>query len=182
MKPGGVHVNEAMFLVELRDIDTGEVIEEPDRLGRIVITTFDRLAQPCIRFDSKDIAMWGEACGCGRTFRVLKGGVQGRTDHITKVKGVLFCPAAVEDVVHNISALGDEYELIVTREKDIDKITLKFEIQSGSEQREAELTAELARQLKLKTNLNYNLECCPFGTLKRYEVKAKRFTDQRKKC
>ncbi len=180
-KPGGIHVNEGMFLLELLDLETGELIEESDRLGRIVITAFDRLAQPCIRFDSKDTAMWGEACDCGRTFRVLKGGIQGRTDHITKVKGVLFCPTAVEDVVHCMPALGNEYELIVDRDNDIDTITLKFEIAPGYEQGETELKGELARQLKLKTNLNYNLECRPFGTLKRYEVKAKRFTDMRKK-
>ncbi len=181
-KPGGLHVNEGMFLVELLDLETGKVIEEPGRLGKIVVTAFDRLAQPCIRFDSKDVAMWGDVCECGRTFRVLKGGVQGRIDHITKVKGVLFTPVAVEDVVHCIPALGNEYELIVTREHDVDKITLKFEIVPGCEQREEELKAELSRQLKLKTNLHYNLECCPFGTLKRYEVKAKRFTDLREQC
>lgn len=180
-KPGGIHVNEGMFLLELIDIETGEVIEEPGRLGKIVITAFDRIAQPCIRFDSKDVAMWGEPCECGRTFRVLKGGVQGRIDHITKVKGVLFSPVSVEEVVRSMPELGNEYELIITKKNDIDLISLNIEVINQFEYKKSEIINELARQLKLKTNLHYNIECYPFGTLQRYEVKAKRLKDMRKK-
>jgi len=180
-KPGGIHVNEGMFLLELLDIETNEPIEEPGRLGKIVITAFDRLAQPCIRFDSKDLAMWGDPCGCGRVFRVLKGGVQGRIDHISKVKGVLFSPMSVEEVVRGLPELGNEYLLTVTRENDIDKINLDVEILSGYEHSEEEIRNQLSRQLKLKTNLNYNIQCFPFGTLQRFELKAKRFNDMRYK-
>ena len=41
--------------------------------------------------------------------------------------------------------------------------------------------AELKDQLRLKTNLRYDLEICGCGTLPRYEVKAKRFKDLRRK-
>ena len=81
-------------------METGEIIEEPGRRGKMIITALDRYAQPCIRFDSKDIIEWAaEPCPCGRTFRLLKGGVIGRTDDITKVKGVLLAPTAIEEVV-----------------------------------------------------------------------------------
>ncbi len=40
---------------------------------------------------------------------------------------------------------------------------------------------ELADQLRLKTNLRYDIEICGCDTLPRYEVKAKRFKDLRKK-
>lgn len=180
-KPGGIHVNEGMFLVELFDIETGEPIEEPGKLGKIVITAFDRQAQPCIRFDSKDLGMWGKPCGCGRTFRVLKGGVQGRIDHITKVKGVLFSPVTVEEVVRSLPGLGDEYLLVVTNENDIDSIDLKVELNCGYESNESEVRRELSMLLKLKTNLNYNIECYPMGSLQRFQLKAKRFEDRRKK-
>ena len=57
-------------------------------------------AQPCIRFDVKDIIQWNAAqCDCGRTYRLLEGGVMGRADDITKVKGVLLSPTAIEEVV-----------------------------------------------------------------------------------
>ncbi len=73
----------------------------------MVITALDRMAQPCIRFDSKDVIQWDpDPCDCGRTFRLIKGGVIGRTDDITKVKGVLLSPAAVEAVVRSLAASG----------------------------------------------------------------------------
>jgi len=39
----------------------------------------------------------------------------------------------------------------------------------------------LAEQLRLKTNLRYDIEFHDYGSLPRYEVKAKRFKDLRKK-
>ena len=178
-QPGGIHVNDALFLVELVDIDTGKPIEELNRPGKIVITAFDRYAQPCIRFDSKDVSMWGEACECGRTFGLLKGGVHGRVDHITKVKGVLFSPISVEEVVRSMPQFGDEYELVVSKKGDVDVITLKVELVPQAGVTPEEIQPELDRQLRLKTNLAYKIEFHPFGSLPRYEVKAKRFKDLR---
>ncbi|MEW5922279.1 MAG: AMP-binding protein [Bacillota bacterium] len=178
-QPGGMHANEALFLVELVDIDTGKPIEELNRPGKIVITAFDRFAQPCIRFDSKDVSMWGEPCACGRSFRLLKGGVHGRVDHITKVKGVLFSPISVEEVVRGMPQFGDEYELVVSKKGDVDVITLKVELLPQAGVTPEEVQPELERQLRLKTNLAYKIEFHPFGSLPRYEIKAKRFKDLR---
>ena len=180
-QPGGLHVNEALFLVEIEDIETGESITEPGRQGKLVITAFDREAQPCIRFDSKDIAEWAdEPCPCGRTFRLIKGGVVGRIDDITKVKGVLLAPAAIEDVVRGMPELSDEYEVIVTQKGNLDDITLKVELKPGLEREQGVVEARLADQLRLKTNLRYNPEFHPYGSLPRYALKARRFKDLRK--
>ena len=122
-------MNEAFFLVEIQDTETGEYIEEPGRRGKMIITALDREAQPCVRFDSKDIIEWApEPCPCGRSFRLIKGGVVGRADDITKVKGVLLAPSAIEEVVRGMDGLADEFEVIVDKEGDIDRITLKIEI------------------------------------------------------
>jgi phenylacetate-CoA ligase len=179
-QPGGMHVNEAFFLVEIEDMQTGEPIDEPGKRGKMIITALDRHAQPCVRFDSKDIIEWApEACPCGRTFRLIKGGVVGRTDDITKVKGVLLAPSAIEEVVRNIQGLGDEYEVVVEKRGDADRITLKVELLPAAEERRDELQAELTDQLRIKTNLRYELEFHPHGTLPRYQVKARRFKDLR---
>ncbi|MGD9080827.1 MAG: phenylacetate--CoA ligase family protein [Desulfobacterales bacterium] len=181
-QPGGMHVNEALFLVEIEDVDTGEIIEEPGRRGKMVITALDRMAQPCVRFDSKDVIEWApEPCSCGRTLRLIKGGVVGRADDITKVKGVLLAPSAIEEVVRSIDGLGDEYEVIVEKAGDTDQIKLKVEILPQAESQSALIENELIDQLRLKTNLRYDIEICGSGTLPRYEVKAKRFRDLRNK-
>jgi phenylacetate-CoA ligase len=181
LQPGGMHANEALFLVEVEDIETGEIINEPGRQGKMIITAFDRQAMPCIRFDSKDIIEWApEPCPCGRTFRLVKGGVIGRVDDITKVKGVLLAPSAIEEVVREIEGLGEEYEVVVDKEEDVDRITLKMELLPGKEGLRDDIENILMDQLRLKTNLRYNLEFYDYGTLPRYEVKARRFKDLRK--
>lgn len=181
-QPGGLHVNEALFLVEIEDLETGQIIEEPGRKGKMVITALDRFAQPCIRFDSKDIIQWDTApCRCGRTFRLIRGGVLARADDITKVKGVLLAPGAIEEVVRGIDGLGDEYEVVVYRLGETDRIKLKVELLPEALDRQNEITVVLKDQLRLKTNLAYRIEFYDFGKLPRYDVKAKRFKDLRKK-
>jgi phenylacetate-CoA ligase len=177
----GLHVNEAMFLVEIEDVETGEIIDEPMKNGKMIVTAFDRLGKPCIRFDSKDVIRWADyECSCGRTFRIIDGGVVGRADDITKVKGVLLAPTAIEEVVRSFRELSDEYEVLVTKKGDIDDIALRIEIQPGLEGQQESILARLKDELRVKTNLGYKIEVCPCGSLPRYEVKAKRFKDMRK--
>jgi len=176
----GLHVNEALFLIENEDIDTAKLITEPNRKGKMVITNLNRVGQPCIRFDSKDIIEWSsEKCDCGRTFRLLKGGVTGRIDDLTKVKGVLLAPSSIEEVVRGIQGLSDEYEVIVTKSGDIDVITLKVELLSEYENKEDTVKNQLVEQLRVQTNLGYELEFHKPNSLPRYDLKARRFKDLR---
>ena len=180
-QPGGQHVNEALFLVEIEDLETGEIITDPGKEGKMVITALDRIGKPGIRFDSKDVIRWADYdCDCGRTFRLIDGGVVGRADDITKVKGVLLAPTAIEEVVRSIPELSDEYEVLVSKKGDVDSILLKIEILPGKEGEQESILFRLKDQLRVKTNLGYKIEVHPYGSLPRYEVKAKRFKDLRK--
>jgi phenylacetate-CoA ligase len=179
-QPKGMHVNEAFFLVEIEDRETGKIISGPGKKGKMIITALDRYAQPCIRFDSKDIIEWAEdPCPCGRTFGLIKGGVIGRADDITKVKGVLLAPTAIEEVVRGIDGLAHEYEVIVDKVGDVDRISLKVELLTGAQEQKDTIEARLRDQLRLKTNLGYKIEFHKHGTLPRYDVKARRFRDLR---
>jgi phenylacetate-CoA ligase len=92
-----------------------------------------------------------------------------------------FSQTAIEEVVRSISDLGDEYEVLVTKKGDLDDILLKVELLPGKAGDEKNALTHLKDQLRLKTNLGYRLEVHPYGSLPRYELKAKRFKDQRKK-
>ncbi len=176
----GLHVNEGLFLVEIEDVDTGEPITKPGKRGKMVVTTFNRMAQPCIRFDVKDIIEWhDQKCDCGRTFRMLKGGLMGRADDITKVKGVLLSPAAIEEVVREIPQLSNEYYVVVTKKGDIDDITLKVEILPEHQAETDAIRTTLTDQLRIKTNLGYHIEFHEFGSLPRSQAKTRRFQDLR---
>jgi phenylacetate-CoA ligase len=178
----GEHVLEPFHLLEIEDVETGATISEPGRSGSMVITTFDRLAHPCIRFDSKDVVRFSniERCECGRTFRLLDGGVIGRADDITKVKGVLLAPTAIEEVVRSIPELGDEYQVTVTKRGDIDDIALKVEVRPDFKNDVKAIEDRLTNQLRLKVGLRFVLEFHEYGTLPRFALKSRRFLDLRK--
>lgn len=176
----GLHVNEGSFLVEIIDVDTGEYIDKPGRQGKMVVTSFNRQAQPCIRFDVKDLIQWNsQPCDCGRTFRLLEGGIKGRADDITKVKGVLLSPMAIEEVVRDIPQLSNEYQVVVTKKGDIDDITLKVEIVPEYKDDEASIRALLVDKLRVTTNLGYNIEFHEYESLPRSQAKSRRFQDLR---
>jgi phenylacetate-CoA ligase len=177
---GGLHVNEAMFLVEIEDLETGEITHEPGRKGKMIVTALDRAAQPCVRFDSKDLGEWSlDPCPCGRTFRLVKGGVVGRVDDIVKVKGVLLAPSAIEEVVRAFPELSEEFEVVVSKKGDLDHILLKVELMSDVEGKKRSVLGRLESELRVKTNLGYTIECHSYGSLPRYDVKSKRFKDLR---
>ena len=176
----GLHVNEALFLVEIEDVETGKPIDGPGKRGKMVATNLSRMAQPCIRFDVKDIIQWNtRQCDCGRTLRLLEGGIQGRADDITKVKGVLLSPAAIEEAVRDIPELGNEYLVVVTKKGDIDDITLKVEILPQYKKDADAIKARLTDQLRIKTNLGYNIEFHEYESLPRSQAKSRRFQDLR---
>jgi phenylacetate-CoA ligase len=75
-----------------------------------------------------------------------------------------------------------EYELVVTREDIMDKITLRMEADPKIGKNETEEVAKrLAERHKIKTNLSCKVTIEPPGTLPRYDLKAKRFKDMRGK-
>jgi phenylacetate-CoA ligase len=93
---------------------------------------------------------------------------------------VLLSPAAIEEVVRAQEGLGDEYEVIVDKLGDMDRIKLKVELAPGYETQRADIEGRLKDALRLRTNLGYRLEFYDFGKLPRYDVKARRFKDLRK--
>jgi len=84
-------------------------------------------------------------------------------------------------VVRSVRGLSSEFEIVVTKKGDLDDITLKVEILVEEEGNRDSILGQLKDQLRVKTNLGYKIEVHPCNSLPRYEVKAKRFKDLRKK-
>jgi phenylacetate-CoA ligase len=104
----------------------------------------------------------------------------GRMDDITKIRGVLFSPKTVEQLVRSEFHEIIEYELVVTREGAMDNILVRIEIDPELSKEEAEAVAKrLSERHKIKTNLSARVVVEPQGALPRYDLKAKRFKDKR---
>jgi phenylacetate-CoA ligase len=176
----GLHIMEPFFLVEILDIETmGKEVDEGE-LGVAVVTPLGRRSFPLIRFNTKDIVRRrGQRCPCGRTSMMIAE-VVGRHDELRKIRGVLFTPVAVEELLRAEFPEIREYEIIVERKGTLDEITLRVEPQEEMEDNVlAKLSARLSERLKVKTNLGFNVKFALPGDLPRYTLKSKRFKDTR---
>jgi len=176
----GLHVIEPLFLVEFLDRETLSKEVEEGEQGVLVVTPLGRHSFPVIRFNTNDVAIKGSStCDCGRTSQKMLE-IVGRVDDITKIRGVLFSPKTVEQLVRSEFPEIVEYELVVTREGIMDKILARIEVDPKLGKDEADAVAHrLSERHKIKTNLSCTTKVESQGTLPRYDLKAKRFKDMR---
>jgi phenylacetate-CoA ligase len=178
----GLHIVEPFFLVEMLDRETLSKEVAEGELGVIVITPLGRRSFPVIRFNTNDVAIKGPSrCDCGRTSLKMME-IVGRVDDISKIRGVLFSPKTVEQLIRSEFPEIIEYELIVTREDIMDEITLRVELDPKLENCDSEAVCNrLKERHKIKTNLSCKAKVEKAGTLPRYDLKAKRYKDMRGK-
>ena len=107
-------------------------------------------------------------------------GVVGRADDLRKIRGVLFTPVSVEEVLREEFPEVTEYEIIVQRRGIMDEISLKAELQEEmGESTVKDLVNRISERLKIKTNLRFLVAPVKPGALPRYTLKSKRFRDLR---
>lgn len=176
----GMHFWQDSVYAELVDPKTKKRVPYGQE-GATVYTHLERDSQPMIRFWAGDITRWViDPCPCGRTYPRLPKGIYGRADDMIVVRGENVYPSAIEDVIRAIRGFGDEFRIVVTREKELDEMTLLTE-------RAADADASVAPEIKkrLETDLKARglrsiVEVKEPGTLERTEFKAKRVIDKRK--
>ena len=176
----GLHILEPFFLVEILDMETMSREVDEGELGVAVVTPLGRHSFPLVRFNTKDVVRRGkDECACGRTSMMIAG-VEGRTDDLRKIRGVLFTPVSVEEILRDEFPMITEYEIIVQKKGIMDEISLRIEPEKETSKEDmASLTKKISAQLKMKTNLRFNMEPVSPGSLPRYMLKSARFKDQR---
>lgn len=176
----GLHIMEPFFLVEILDIETMSREVDEGELGVAVVTPLGRRSFPLVRFNTKDVVRKGSrGCPCGRTsIRISE--IAGRSDHLRKIRGVLFTPVSVEEIIRDEFHEVREYEIIVERQGSMDVINLRVEPREKmNETAMTELSKHIADRLKIKTNLTFAVTLVEPGKLPRYTLKAHRFKDLR---
>jgi len=179
----GIHAWADQYIMEVINPDTGEVLGEGEE-GELVVTTLAKEALPLIRYRTGDITHLNfEKCKCGRTHpRIMR--IQGRADDMLKIRGVNVFPSQVESVLMKMPELGDNYVLIVDREHELDKLTVRVEVSDRIPKKSGdyleELNRKVSRQLKNILNLTVDVELVEQGSIPRSEGKAKRVIDKRK--
>lgn len=173
-QPGGVHVNEVDYICEVVDPTTLEH-KGPGELGELVLTNLNRWGFPVIRYRTGDLVKLShnEVCACGRTFTLLMGGIQARTDDMMTIRGVNVYPTALEAILRGFIEVA-EFAGQVSRSSGLDELALKVELEPEADT--LRLKAEIEKELHRCLGLRINVEMVPPQTLPRYELKAKRFT------
>lgn len=168
----GLHLNEGEFIHEVIDPATGAPAEE----GELIMTNLGRAGMPVIRYRTGDyVRLLREPCECGRTLVRLAGGVIGRADDVLIVRGINVFPSAIENIVRRFPEVG-EFAVDVYRESELDELIIRIEVREG----DADAVAgAIGRDFRAGVGLRVKVEAVPFGTLPRFDLKARRLTDHR---
>jgi phenylacetate-CoA ligase len=173
-QPGGVHLNESEFIVEVVDPRTGQA--SPDGWGELVLTNLGRRGSPVIRYRTGDLVRLNPApCACGRTFARLDGGILGRADDMLIVRGVNVFPSVIEDIVRRHPVV-DEFRIEVYKQSEMDGIRILLEIDDaahGPQVRDQTVDA-VAEGIRMSFGLRVETRAVAAGELPRFDLKARR--------
>jgi phenylacetate-CoA ligase len=169
---GAIHLNEAEFIFEVIDPQTGESIGEGQR-GELVITNLGRAGMPVLRYRTGDLVeLTTEPCPCGRSFARIKGGVLGRADDMIIVRGVNLYPSAIDNLIRG-NPLVFEYEVEISRIAGLDELLIRIETADAGSFDEA--AHQLTHSFRTAHSIRVSVEHSPAGSLPRYEFKSRRF-------
>jgi phenylacetate-CoA ligase len=179
-QPGGTHIIEDHFIEECLAHDSDRPVGYGEEAERVV-TSFGRGFIPLIRYRTKDLVVKipHTACSCGRTGDIYDGGIRGRWDDMKLVRGTNVYPRAVEAIVREFSDV-DEFQIVLERIEMQDEITVHLELKPDCREEWEPLRNRVAEALReAHEGLRFNVERATAGSLPRFELKAKRFTDKR---
>lgn len=179
----GMHVNEDMFIPEIIDPETGEVLPEGES-GELVFTTITKEGFPVIRYRTRDICSLNyEQCECGRTF-VRMNKPTGRSDDMMIIRGVNVFPSQIEEVLLRIGGgITPNYQIIVGRENNTDTLDINVEM---SEELFADdiksiekVERKIVSDLRSVLGIGAKVHLVNPKSIERSEGKAKRVIDKR---
>ncbi len=180
----GMHVCEDMFIPEIIDPDTGEVLPEGSS-GELVFTTVTKEAFPVIRYRTRDIcSLKYEKCKCGRTF-IRMNKPTGRSDDMLIIRGVNVFPSQIEEVLLKVGGdVTPNYQIIVGRVNNTDTLEVQVEMSENLFSDDVKSIEKIERnikeQLRSVLGLSAKVTIVEPKTITRSEGKAKRVIDNRK--
>jgi len=178
----GMHVNEDLFIPEIIDPVTMEVLPDGEQ-GELVITTITKKGMPLLRYRTRDITrLHREPCSCGRTL-VRMEKVVGRSDDMLIIRGVNVFPSQIESVLMNLG-MAPHYLLVVDRVDNLDTLEVQVEVArelaSDTIRNIEALQRKLEGEIRSTLNIGVKVRLVEPRTIQRSEGKAVRVLDKRK--
>jgi len=180
----GMHIQEDAVILEIADVQSGEVLPEGEK-GAVHITTLYRWSAPQIRFNINDISrIIPGQCVCGGTLKRLDR-IFGRNDTMVKLRGVNVFPEAVGAVVVADLRTNGEYVCIVERTgaESREEMTVMIEARDDAADR-APIQRDFEQRFKEVLGVRVAVEVVDRGATDRYtgtstSSKIRRLIDRR---
>ena len=174
----GPTIWEDHFYPEIIDPNTGEVLPDGE-YGELVFTSLTKEALPVIRYRTRDLTRL--LPGTARPMRRIDK-ITGRSDDMMIIRGVNVFPTQIEEQILKIPALAPHYEIVVTKDGNLDKVQVKVELTPEAQNTdEAPVIKELQHHIKSVVGISTKIDVVPAGAIPRSEGKAKRVFDNRPK-
>jgi phenylacetate-CoA ligase len=178
----GMHIWEDYYITEIIDPETEEPVPDGE-VGELVLTHVNREAMPIIRYRTRDLTrIIPEPCACGRTHRRIER-IIGRTDDMLIIGGVNVFPSQIETVLMKIPEVGNNYQIVLERENNLDRMYIKVELYSkmfhGDLKELKHLNGKIVEELRALITVNPRVELLEPGSLPPSTGKAVRVIDNR---
>ncbi|MBC8268536.1 MAG: phenylacetate--CoA ligase [Rhodospirillaceae bacterium] len=175
----GLHIWEDHFYPEIIDPETEEVLPDGEQ-GELVLTSLTKEALPVIRFRTRDLTRLMP--GTARSMRRMER-VGGRSDDMLIIRGRNVFPSQIEEVILQDKRLSPHYSLEVTRHDRMENLTVLAEVRPDAggfgETFRQEISADLARRIKLSVGFSVNTKVLPVDEIERSMGRVKRIIDLR---
>lgn len=166
------------FYPEIIDPTTGEVLPDGEE-GELVFTTLSKEALPVIRYRTRDLTRLLPPTA--RSMRRM-GKIVGRSDDMLIIRGVNVFPTQIEELVLKHGRLSGQYQLVVTREGNLDAVEVRCEVLPGATSEREAIAVWLRERIKTMIGITTTVNVGLPDSIERTLVgKARRVIDQRKK-
>jgi phenylacetate-CoA ligase len=172
------------FYPEIIDPETGAVLPYDQARGteegELVFTTLTKEALPVIRYRTRDLTRLLPPTA--RSMRRM-GKIVGRSDDMLIIRGVNVFPTQVEELVLKHGQLSGQYQLVVTRQGQLDEVQVLCELAPGHEAADRTTVAgALQQRIKTLIGISTTVSVGAPESIERTLVgKARRVIDKRPK-
>ena len=164
----GLHINDADFIVEVVDPETGEQLSDGEE-GEMLWTTLSMEGTPLIRYRTKDLSCLIEPpCACGSRTLGKIGKVRGRMDSQTKIGyGQKIYPLLFDEVVLPVKGVIS-YDVLLDRVGYRDDLTFRVEFKGVKEEGKEQLIKAIEGLDEIRESLEEDLILHP--TISMFDV------------
>ena len=143
-----------------------------------MFTSLSKEALPMIRYRTRDLTRLLPPTA--RAFRRMDK-IVGRSDDMLIIRGVNVFPTQIEEIVLQNEKLSGQYQILVARDGNLDKVTVRCELQPGiSTVERAETSNWVKHRIKTLVGITCDVEVLNPEAIERTLVgKARRVIDQR---